>query len=595
MFDQSIQQLTEQEFFRMNFIMQDTSASTTKTYLSKIVETVLFDAKSALDINMLTALILQKYSLEFSLDEVREIVKRDRNIDEIAGEVYQLSPGKASELSHTKTIEETLTIISNDAIRELGLTLSPKAFKELLMRFLYYSFNSNIDMIMSLVDGRKHKDYSAFTASNDEISIIDQFLLWDNDDKDRFIYQIVSYCYIYCSLTTKKDTLLSKNIFSGKKFYLDTNIIFRLAGVNQEDRQKTTTSFVKKCKEAGIKLYYTNVTMDELFRVIKSNVVNIKKITNSQEPLSPEELHRTDNDFYNIYCEWCKLPGNKYNDFLSFQQYLVDLFTNVLDSLETVTYTDYSIKQPQEYNNLFNSLRNYKIENNQRVATDKSVATDVNNFLYVLSERKNSVLGSVFSTNQFLISADRNLMNWAADRNQGVPVVVFPSVWLTILLRFSGRSGADDYKAFCMFMEVRTHDVPENFNIFELLKSINMHTSEIDIKKRVVEEIYQNQDIYKKMSFEDRDQIVSKAWEAVRKEYQTQVDNKKNEEWEAQKKQIDEKNSTDKTLEVQNERMKNASIAADTSADFKIQLWMKWKVFLALHQHLWVTEMMNEQ
>ncbi len=42
--------LKADNFFRMNFILQDNAASTTRNYLSKIIEFVLFETKHSMKI-----------------------------------------------------------------------------------------------------------------------------------------------------------------------------------------------------------------------------------------------------------------------------------------------------------------------------------------------------------------------------------------------------------------------------------------------------------------------------------------------------------------------------------------------------------------
>lgn len=78
-------------------------------------------------------------------------------------------------------------------------------------------------------------------------------------------------------LTIKKDNILSAELFKGKRFYLDANIIFRMAGINNEERRTVTTAFVHHCQKAGIELYCTSATLDEVYRVITSQVEFIRR------------------------------------------------------------------------------------------------------------------------------------------------------------------------------------------------------------------------------------------------------------------------------------------------------------------------------
>ena len=106
-------------------------------------------------------------------------------------------------------------------------------------------------------------------------------------------------------LTIKKDNILSAELFKGKRFYLDANIIFRMAGVNNEERKTVTTGFVHHCQKAGIELYCTSATLDEVYRVITSQVEFIRGIAGSSMPVSSSMLESINpsmeiNDFYKI-------------------------------------------------------------------------------------------------------------------------------------------------------------------------------------------------------------------------------------------------------------------------------------------------------
>lgn len=64
------------------------------------------------------------------------------------------------------------------------------------------------------------------------------------------LYEIVSFAVDYCRLTVKKDKANFATFLKGKTFYLDTNIIFRMMGLNNVQRKETTLRFINKCKEA---------------------------------------------------------------------------------------------------------------------------------------------------------------------------------------------------------------------------------------------------------------------------------------------------------------------------------------------------------
>ena len=62
--------------------------------------------------------------------------------------------------------------------------------------------------------------------SLEEKEIVNNFIYWDNPEKDKFVYQMVACCFDYCSMTAKADASVFETVFKDKSFVLDTNIIF---------------------------------------------------------------------------------------------------------------------------------------------------------------------------------------------------------------------------------------------------------------------------------------------------------------------------------------------------------------------------------
>lgn len=133
--------------------------------------------------------------------------------------------------------------------------------------------HTNKNSILALLDNVKENG-EQFKKRESDIKLINLFLDWENEEKNK----------------------LANRLFKGKRFILDANIIFRLAGINNDVRMNAIKSFVEKCKEVGVTLCYTTATLDEIKRVIVSKVQWIKSVTGSQEPFrlsTFSEMYRT--------------------------------------------------------------------------------------------------------------------------------------------------------------------------------------------------------------------------------------------------------------------------------------------------------------
>lgn len=521
-------QFEEKDLLRLAMILENQGATTRDRYICKFVEYVLFDSeKSELSSLEICTCIKNRFQLEFDLTEIEAAVKKRGigRLEETQG-YYRLTPKVANQLSSQKSsldqLRSYLTLFSQDRPNvDIEATLM------LVQKYLYFCFNSNASNLLSLIgENPKHIDSTTFTAefnpSQEEIDIINDFIHWENAEKNKFMYSVVSSCYEYCLITANKSPTISKSIFRGKKFFLDTNIIFRIAGFNKDERRFVSKVFVEKCREVGVALCYTSAVLTEIYRVIDSQIKYIRVITNEQAPVDANLISKLSsnyevNDFYTLYYNWCKEPQNRYNDFPSFRNYLTSMISNVISNFEYIDSTiikDYDENEQQ----LFDTLMKFKSEKRPyKKTTIESIKTDVKQVLYLNSIRPKSAK-SLWDMNEYIVSADQLLISWAEETFNGVPIVVIPSLWLSIILKVSGRATENDYKSFCMFMTLRhsrTDDNTIHINAVELLSKLSEKTIDSSLKEQIIAEILSNRGKYSFSEPDDYDSSVDLAFDAV--------------------------------------------------------------------------------
>lgn len=526
------------ELFRMSFIIQDNATMTLESNLVKLVEIILLDGdKSGFSLSQISVKIESNFSLFFTEEEInRAIQKKGKNIQVLDGK-YLLKPEYRDKLARKENFKSQLDKFAILAIKELKLKTEKSELVRLLTDYLYFCFNSNKNSILNLINDSKVAEIS-FSRNYDEIKLINDFLSWDNDDKNKFVYNVVSFGYVYCTLTVKKNNLLSNRLFRGKKFILDSNIIFRLAGINNDSRKRTIKSFVQKCKEVGVELCYTTTTFDEIKRVIINRVEWIKSVTGEQRPLDLSSYEPNGNDFYLIYCVWAAQGANQYNDFVAFEKYLTKLIMAVIDQLKCINSINFQIKQRKEFETFLLSLSEYKAKHSNKTQSQASLSTDVTNILHVKDLRAKSANDNIWSTNVFFISADQNLIRWISEIETGMPLAVLPSVWLTIMLRFSGRT-SDDYKAFCSFLELKSIQKESELDVYELLQNLSDKTDNNELKQLIVQEVFENKNQYIDIAKGDYEKVVEKAYDIItektKKQYELELSKIKKESDEKEK------------------------------------------------------------
>lgn len=179
-----------------------------------------------------------------------------------------------------------------------------------------------------------------------------------------------------------------------------------------------------------------------------------------------------------------------------------------------VDIPDFSIKNADKFENYITSLKDYKEKHSGKKQSQASLQTDINNYLYLKGLRKKDKNINLWTTNEFFISADQNLIGWSLEKDSGIPLVVLPSIWLTIMLRFSGRT-ANDYKAFCSFLELRTHLPEDTIDVYQLLESLSDKTTDNELKKIIVQEVFEHKDDYVKYIDNGYEEITNKAFDKI--------------------------------------------------------------------------------
>jgi ribosomal protein S17 len=194
-----------------------------------------------------------------------------------------------------------------------------------------------------------------------------------------------SLCVDYGMITSKKD--IDANVFQGNHFLLDSNIIFRLIGFNNAERKRLLEHFIQRCGEVNISLHYTNITFEEILRVLRNAVNYINRVNNGDKPLSPEDLEilglSDHKDIYALYYNWSK--NNPFNDYQAFGGYLEGILSECIGKFGRIDMYNYEMDPDTrpEFLKLAASLMEFKSQRKKYFISEEAVKTDVNNFLYL--------------------------------------------------------------------------------------------------------------------------------------------------------------------------------------------------------------------
>ena len=488
--------------FRLAMILSSGQAQNFQTNLRKLVKLVLYDNfETPIKLTKIQALIEEQYSLAFSDAELISAIKKDSDdiiintCTDPVNNTYQLQPEAFKKIQEKQTVNIDEYISKFLESGESEDSWEFETVKELVYKFLYFSFNSDTKTVLELMN-RKTAETKSYCVSDefspDEAKIINAFLNWNYVSKNEFVLNLISSCFDYCMLTVKKDTSSFSSIFNGKEFYLDSNIIFRLAGFNKVERQVSMDAFIRKCVDSGVKICYTNHTYAETKSTIKYYVDGLKRLLGKKEPLSQEAMQALSSkyanlDFHDEYIKWCKIPTNEVGDFESFKKHLDRIVSDLLTPFKLVTVDTYDTRSNHKrFSDLCEDFTEYKTKHYKNTY-EGAIKVDINNYLYILEKAAANDATDFMQLKYYFITADHCLTEWASIQRPGVvPMFVLPSVWYSILLKYRGRTN-EDYTAFCQFLNIRI--APERDTQLAKKRAMLAYIIELNEDREIKEQI----------------------------------------------------------------------------------------------------------
>ena len=506
--------MEKKDFLRLSLILNDNQSTTFKSKLKRLITEVLREHYGdGMTIQEIVIELRDNFTLEFSINEILSIIKGDektfvikhKNSDQILNK-YDLSI-----FAYTKASERSggvsLTQIINDFLSTKTQDISVEQAEDLILRFLFIEFNEDTENLLNYMNKSISFPIPNENFSDEEKTFIDSFLSWDNKNKNKFIFNALSSSIDYCMITAQRDTRLIKDMFFNKTFYLDTNIIFRLAGINKQERQINAEAFIKKCKEVNITIKYTNLVEEEIDNTVEYYVDSLAKTLGSHQHISPEAYallsnNSVNDDFYKEYVLWVKDTANTAGNYSAFKSYLKKKIHKTLAKFEYEAIHTYNYRY-KNFDELTCDFYEYK-RKNHRNPSRQSIQTDINHYLFLKEKNGNKGHASFIDLNSYMITEDRSFVNWSKEYYPNtVPMVMLSSLWYSILLKFSSRT-ENDYVSFSQFIKfnLQIECKPFDKRRSDILYKILSLDESTEIKDEVIYDInsklktdYQDKDI----------------------------------------------------------------------------------------------------
>ena len=510
--------------FRLALVI-NTSHSRFNDNLANIVVYILFmsrDSSALMSVSEIQTGIRKKLGLEFTTKEITQCIVENTSL--FVGSVkdkISLSEDGAKKIHEGRNREISCVFEKYRITYEISMPIGK--LSKLLYGFLYKSLKQNIVDLLTVVrsvDSNRNASLSLDGYSDGQRKIINDFIDWDDKEKNELLFRLIAFAVDYCRLTVKKDSNSFNTLLQGKVFYLDANIIFRMMGLNNAERQEVVLRFIEKCKESGIKLKYTSLTRREILDSISYHVASIKNYLQLYrgKGLAINKLHESANGsdgFMEAYLKWCgKTDG--YGKFDSFEQSLKSDFYSCIRGVVCEDVSGVCASQDE--------IDGYFAAKNGNTSIE-TAKYDIKNIHHIMKQRERAASPGGWNTKEYLISADHKLIDWASKTFVPTnPVVVLPSVWYSVILKITGRS-VDDERSFVEFVKLRYMQNSAEENVRFIISEVCNRTTDGVLQDMLFTEISESNRITNGLSSISQDAIT----EIVEQTYENVLDRTKNE------------------------------------------------------------------
>ena len=429
----------------------------TTTIKRKYIESIfLLNNNKMLSIDELLQEIQNIFHLHFENEEIIKIVNYSKDFFEYNEISTHLNLSKKRfETLQNKEPSQIDDVISR-FIKE-HTEFSNLDVLSIIHRFLYELLNSNIETYSYIVNPKKQKDKpriistSAFPEKAGEM--INSFITWKDEIKDREIYKLVSFSIEYALVTNNSDGRVYTEALKTKIFYLDSNILYRAIGTDGEYRKQRVLYFLDKCKMNGQSFYISRYTREEFNESIDRHIDELSRIPFGS--INPElfKIANCDSDFYTFYHTWRQ--GKQTKSLSLFKAFILTEYDKLVKKYDIKE--DYSLPYDENNQKIKKQINKYSTEINS-IKRDSGFNSEIDaKNVFLIEKRRNANNIGLQDTKYYLLSSDQKLKEWDNKHSDNQPLIMIPSQWMGLLLKYVSRTN-DDFASFLHFLRFPKQD-----------------------------------------------------------------------------------------------------------------------------------------
>jgi hypothetical protein len=512
---------------------EESSAIKSSTVQRKIIESLFIENNNIeLTIDKVIDELKNSLDMDFETEEVTKIVNDDKHshfevrFDNKENDSYfKLSQKRFDILSQREQQNSIVPHIERFKETIYKGVLSTDRIDEILHNYLYQLLNKNISVFQKIAKPTNKPtdlfiDPAIFTI--EEREAINEFLEWQDINKNKSIFALISYSLEYAVITNNQESsAVFLNSIKHKVFFLDNNVLYRAIGLNGENRQNRILTFLNKCKSAGQEFKISKYSDKEFTDTIKHNVKLLQKVPFKKINPNLFSKYSLNPSIYEYYHKW-KASRTTY----SFDLFITHILSE-LDNFKKKFNVETLYKMPfdekgkddikfiQDYQAEIGSIKKYGYE--------QSHFYDAIN-IYLIEQLRGQNNNSITDTKFFFVSTDQKLRSWDFSRNNKQPIALIPSQWMAILLKYFSRTD-NDYTSFISFLKLKTNQpIINEDNLQTILAGISEITEDFERQETILDKMVE-------LKFEGilngenkTEEIFKKTIEFVSREFESEIE-----------------------------------------------------------------------
>ena len=458
-------------------------------------------------VSLVTEMLYENGNKEISRTECYKTIVEELSINVDQDLFYKILE-KNKSFEHTPEAEDVL------------VKLSSKKFQEVDERVQKFSIGHHIEEFVSknsldseLVDSTRNLLYQAiyeninsFTIKNvksllpistqekynkTEINTFNLFLEDRSHSKNIALFNVFLKAIEFAILTSGKGVKeFSKDLFKGKAYFLDANVIFRMLGVGGDERKESIIKLIDACHHQGIVFTYSSETYREFKRKLSASVVEMNNAASANSMEILEDLYSENEEQFNnsFITHYASLRAKKK--------------VRSPDQYETHLQADFKVlckkyKIDQDGNN---SLKPGQIEawtkklfkkkkdlNKYSRYTRTAAKVDATNVLLV-KKLRGSNDHNYSDIKSFYLTTDRTLNSILATENENkIAETILPSQLFILHNSLYDKEENLDYDSFNKFLKRRTTEFKySGSEVLNYIDEIRNYTSDTENIKEVI-------------------------------------------------------------------------------------------------------------